>query len=72
MIMDHLSPDVCVPGCRYNMGEGGVHVCSGRSPGSGLCQTRTSIHGSHHSGQLRAVCPQVSGPVAEETGRMGE
>lgn len=59
-------------GCRYNVGQGGVHVrCSG-SPGSGLCQTWTSVHSAHHRGQPGTVRPQVSSFLAEETRGMGE
>lgn len=63
--------DACVSSFRYNLGQGGFHVCSSWSSGSGLCQTRTSDHRSHLSGQSGTVCPQVPGPLAEETRRMG-
>lgn len=63
---------VCFSCCRYNMGQGGIHVCCSWSPRSGLCQTRPSEDSSHNSGQFGPVRPQVPGSMAEETWRMGE
>lgn len=53
------------------MGEGRLHVCSSRGPGSRLCPTRPPDDGPHLGGQPRPVCPQVSSSLAEEERGMG-
>lgn len=57
---------------RYNMGQGGVSLCSGSWSGSGLCAARTASHGSHHRRLPGRVCPQDLGDMAKKERRLGK